>query len=108
MVGNLDEWIDDTAMRGGFYLDVTSLGAGCGYPTRAHSRVYADDSTGFQPAKTRRPALVRERDAVQRESGFYSASAGFGSASWSCECSLTASPTAWTAAERMLTSIRIR
>ena len=48
MVGNLNEWIDDTTMRGGFYLDVIGLGAGCGYATRAHSHVYADYSTGFR------------------------------------------------------------
>jgi hypothetical protein len=48
MVGNLHEWIDDGTMRGGFYLDDTTLGEGCFYATRAHSKVYQDYSTGFR------------------------------------------------------------
>ena len=51
MVGNLNEWIDDQTMRGGFYLDDTKLGEGCGYATKAHSNVYADYSTGFRCCK---------------------------------------------------------
>ena len=48
MVGNLHEWVDDGTMRGGFYLDDTTLGEGCFYATRAHSKVYQDYSTGFR------------------------------------------------------------
>ena len=48
MVGNLNEWVDDSTMRGGFYLDVKSLGEGCEYATTAHSPVYYDYSTGFR------------------------------------------------------------
>ena len=51
MVGNLNEWIDDQTMRGGFYLDVEQLGEGCGYATKAHSKVYDDYSTGFRCCK---------------------------------------------------------
>lgn len=48
MVGNVHEWVDDGTMRGGFYLDDTTLGEGCFYATRAHSKVYQDYSTGFR------------------------------------------------------------
>jgi formylglycine-generating enzyme len=51
MVGNLNEWIDDKTMRGGFYLDVEQLGEGCDYVTKVHSNVYNDYSTGFRCCK---------------------------------------------------------
>lgn len=48
MVGNLHEWTDDGALRGGFYLDVTSLKEGCDYVISAHAPVYFDYATGFR------------------------------------------------------------
>ena len=50
MVGNLHEWIDDPSgvMRGGFYLDATTLGEGCSYRTVGHDPSYRDYSTGFR------------------------------------------------------------
>jgi sulfatase modifying factor 1 len=51
MAGNLNEWIDDKTMRGGFFLDDTQLGEGCDYATKVHSKVYNDYSTGFRCCK---------------------------------------------------------
>ncbi len=51
LVGNVNEWIDDKTMRGGFYLDVDELGQGCDYATKVHSMVYNDYSTGFRCCK---------------------------------------------------------
>jgi hypothetical protein len=50
MVGNLHEWVDDPAgsFQGGYYLDVTQLGDGCGYVADAHKAWYHDYSTGFR------------------------------------------------------------
>jgi len=52
MVGNLHEWVADAGgtFRGGYYLDVASLGhgEGCGYVTTAHEGRYHDYSTGFR------------------------------------------------------------
>ncbi len=50
MVGNLHEWVDDPAgtFQGGYYLDVTQNGDGCGYRTDAHEFAYHDYSTGFR------------------------------------------------------------
>lgn len=48
LVGNVNEWVDDQTMRGGFYLDDVELGEGCGYATKVHSAVYNDYSTGFR------------------------------------------------------------
>ena len=50
MVGNLHEWVDDPAgtFNGGYYLDVTMNGEGCGYTTTAHGARYHDYSTGFR------------------------------------------------------------
>ncbi len=50
MVGNLHEWVDDKSgtFQGGYYLDVTQNGDGCGYKTRAHENWYHDYSTGFR------------------------------------------------------------
>jgi formylglycine-generating enzyme len=50
MVGNLHEWTADTSgtFRGGYYLDTSVNGKGCGYATTAHSPVYHDYSTGFR------------------------------------------------------------
>jgi hypothetical protein len=50
MVGNLHEWVDDPAgtFQGGYYLDVTENGDGCGYRTDAHAAWYHDYSTGFR------------------------------------------------------------
>jgi hypothetical protein len=50
MVGNLHEWVDDPAgtFHGGYYLDVTQNGDGCGYRTDAHEFAYHDYSTGFR------------------------------------------------------------
>ena len=49
MHGNLHEWIADPAgtFRGGFYVDASINGSGCGYTTTAHSFDYLDYSTGF-------------------------------------------------------------
>jgi hypothetical protein len=48
MVGNVHEWTDDSAFRGGYYLDTTINGEGCDYVTTAHSAIYYDYSTGFR------------------------------------------------------------
>ncbi len=50
MVGNLHEWVLDPAgsFQGGYYLDVTQNGDGCGYRTEAHEAWYHDYSTGFR------------------------------------------------------------
>ncbi len=48
MVGNVHEWTDDSAFRGGYYLDTKINGEGCDYTTTAHSAVYYDYSTGFR------------------------------------------------------------
>jgi formylglycine-generating enzyme len=50
MVGNLHEWVLDPAgtFQGGYYLDVTQNGDGCGYRTDAHAAWYHDYSTGFR------------------------------------------------------------
>jgi formylglycine-generating enzyme len=56
MVGNINEWVDDKTMRGGFYLDVEELGEGCDYATRVHSNVYNDYSTGFRCCADATPA----------------------------------------------------
>ncbi|HEY8080022.1 MAG TPA: SUMF1/EgtB/PvdO family nonheme iron enzyme [Labilithrix sp.] len=50
MVGNLHEWVDDQSgtFQGGYYLDVTQNGDGCGYRTDAHEFAYHDYSTGFR------------------------------------------------------------
>ena len=50
MVGNLHEWTADASgtFRGGYYLDTTVNGRGCGYATTAHAPVYHDYSTGFR------------------------------------------------------------
>lgn len=53
MVGNLHEWTADPAgtFRGGYYLDTTINGDGCGYKTTAHVASYHDYSTGFRCCK---------------------------------------------------------
>ena len=53
MVGNLHEWTADSAgtTRGGYYLDTSSLGVGCGYAATAHDLDYHDYSTGFRCCK---------------------------------------------------------
>ena len=50
MVGNLHEWVLDPegTFQGGYYLDVTQNGDGCGYRTDAHAAWYHDYSTGFR------------------------------------------------------------
>lgn len=50
LMGNLHEWVADTAgvMRGGFYADTRVNGNGCDYQTTAHGYDYADYSTGFR------------------------------------------------------------
>ncbi len=48
MVGNLHEWVDDGAFRGGYYLDTKINGDGCEYRTTAHAPTYYDYSTGFR------------------------------------------------------------
>ncbi len=50
MVGNLHEWINDTAgtFKGGFYVDAEINGHGCLYTTTAHNFDYRDYSTGFR------------------------------------------------------------
>jgi formylglycine-generating enzyme len=50
MVGNLHEWVDDPSgtFRGGYYMDTTQNGDGCGYATTAHGFTYHDYSTGFR------------------------------------------------------------
>jgi hypothetical protein len=56
MVGNLHEWTADDngatgVFRGGYYLDTTVNGKGCGYATTAHGTWYHDYSTGFRCCK---------------------------------------------------------
>jgi formylglycine-generating enzyme required for sulfatase activity len=50
MVGNLHEWTASPSgtMRGGYYLDTTTLGEGCNYAALGHDRHYRDYSTGFR------------------------------------------------------------
>ena len=50
MVGNLHEWTADASgtFRGGYYLDTSVNGKGCGYATTAHAPGYHDYSTGFR------------------------------------------------------------
>ncbi len=50
MVGNLHEWTSEPegTMRGGFYLDASSLGQGCDYAATGHDTRYHDYSTGFR------------------------------------------------------------
>jgi hypothetical protein len=48
MVGNVHEWTEDSAFRGGYYLDTKINGEGCDYVTTAHSAIYYDYSTGFR------------------------------------------------------------
>jgi hypothetical protein len=58
MVGNLHEWTDDPngTFQGGWYLDTTVNGDGCGYRTDAHGFDYHDYSTGFRCCKEAWPA----------------------------------------------------
>jgi formylglycine-generating enzyme len=51
MVGNLHEWTQSGAFRGGYYLDTHINGSGCDYKTTAHSAKYHDYSTGFRCCK---------------------------------------------------------
>jgi len=54
MVGNLHEWVATDAatpkgtFAGGYYLDTSLNGDGCGYKTQAHAHDYHDYSTGFR------------------------------------------------------------
>jgi hypothetical protein len=54
MVGNIHEWVatDPAATHGtfagGYYLDTSLNGDGCGYKTQAHAHDYHDYSTGFR------------------------------------------------------------
>jgi sulfatase modifying factor 1 len=50
MVGNLHEWVTSPrpTFRGGYYLDTSLNGQGCGYRTTAHAAEYHDYSTGFR------------------------------------------------------------
>lgn len=54
MVGNIHEWVatDPSAAHGtfagGYYLDTSLNGDGCGYKTQAHAHDYHDYSTGFR------------------------------------------------------------
>jgi hypothetical protein len=50
MVGNLHEWVAeaDGTFRGGYYMDTSQNGEGCGYQTTAHDFGYHDYSTGFR------------------------------------------------------------
>ncbi|MBX3207385.1 MAG: hypothetical protein KF764_20220 [Labilithrix sp.] len=54
LVGNLHEWVktDPSAAHGtfagGYYLDTSLNGDGCGYRTTAHAHDYHDYSTGFR------------------------------------------------------------
>jgi sulfatase modifying factor 1 len=50
MVGNLHEWVDDSAgtFLGGYYQDTHQNGDGCDYKTMAHEAWYHDYSTGFR------------------------------------------------------------
>jgi formylglycine-generating enzyme required for sulfatase activity len=53
LVGNLHEWTADPdgTFVGGFFMDTTLNGEGCGYRTRAHNFEYHDYSTGFRCCK---------------------------------------------------------
>jgi formylglycine-generating enzyme required for sulfatase activity len=51
MVGNLHEWTQSGAFRGGYYLDTHINGDGCDYRTTAHNASYHDYSTGFRCCK---------------------------------------------------------
>ena len=55
MVGNLNEWVADSTLHGGFYLDTKTLGEGCEYATTSHSNVYFDYSTGFRCCADAKP-----------------------------------------------------
>jgi formylglycine-generating enzyme len=50
LVGNLHEWTADPegTLRGGFFLDTTTLGEGCDYAAVGHDASYRDYSTGFR------------------------------------------------------------
>ena len=50
MSGNLHEWTAEAGgeLHGGYYLDTSSLGAGCEYVASGHSKEYRDYSTGFR------------------------------------------------------------
>ncbi len=50
MHGNLHEWVADSSgvFRGGFYVDASINGTGCGYRTTRHTFDYHDYSTGFR------------------------------------------------------------
>lgn len=54
MVGNLHEWVatdpstKNGTFAGGYYLDTSLNGDGCGYKTQAHAHDYHDYSTGFR------------------------------------------------------------
>jgi formylglycine-generating enzyme len=50
MVGNLHEWTAEpnATFRGGYYLDTSALGEGCGYAVDGHDRSYRDYSIGFR------------------------------------------------------------
>ncbi len=50
LVGNLHEWTADPegTLRGGYFLDTTTLGEGCDYVAVGHDAHYRDYSTGFR------------------------------------------------------------
>lgn len=50
MVGNVHEWTASPTgtLRGGYYLDTSSLGEGCDYAAGGHDPSYRDYSTGFR------------------------------------------------------------
>jgi sulfatase modifying factor 1 len=50
MVGNVHEWTaaPSGVLRGGYFLDTSSLGEGCGYVANGHGPDYRDYSTGFR------------------------------------------------------------
>jgi hypothetical protein len=54
MVGNIHEWVatdpstKNGTFAGGYYLDTSLNGDGCGYKTQAHAHDYHDYSTGFR------------------------------------------------------------
>lgn len=54
MVGNIHEWVATDpstthgTFAGGYYLDASLNGDGCGYKTQAHAHDYHDYSTGFR------------------------------------------------------------
>src|SRR5262249_47190943 len=72
MVGNLHEWVDDGTMRGGFYLDDTTLGEGCFYATRAHSKVYQASSPASPCAPAPPPGAPSDPPLVVGAAGFVS------------------------------------